>query len=384
MPISRFVPVSLFVQAASVGMVFALLHEVQEENGLSTASIGLISGVGLFSAVVGQVGLAPLADRGGGREVMVGAMVVGAIGAFGFAFGSELWQLVLARAISGVALGAFDPSAQALVTTRDPDRAGELLGRLIGVRTAGFLIGPGLGAIVANFGDNDTPFIVTGVLLLVLTPGLARIAPTDAMPVPEGGPARRLQLLSRRPVLAATVLAAALTLPVGLYDAIWAILMDDRGASTLFTGLTLSLYGIPFIALAPLGGRLADRRGPLQTIPFAMAGVVGITIVYGMVERPGLLVSLAMFEATFNALALPAAQKAMADATAEHERALGFGVAAAAGQIAAGVAALVAAPVYDQQGQFVVFAVIAAGVAVVGAVGLGLYVNAERRVDADR
>ena len=103
-------------------------------------------------------------------------------------------------------------------------------------------------------------------------------------------------------------------------------------------------------------------------------------MVYGLVERPGFLVSLALFEATFNAIALPAAQKAMADATEEHERALGFGVAAAAGQIAAGIAALVAAPVYANEGQFTVFAVIAAGVALVGAAGLALYVNANRRL----
>ena len=66
---------------------------------------------------------------------------------------------------------------------------------------------------------------------------------------------------------------------------------------------------------------------------------------------------------------------AMAKATAEHERALGFGVAAAAGQITAGIAALIAAPVYDSQGQFFVFALLAAGVAVVGAVGYALLVG---------
>ncbi|MEM8705342.1 MAG: MFS transporter [Actinomycetota bacterium] len=372
MPISRFVPISLFVQAASVGMVFALLHEVQDENNLSTASIGLISGVGLFSAVFGQVGLAPLADRGKGRELMVGAMIVGAIGAFGFALGEDVWQLVLARAISGAALGAFDPAAQALVTTRDPARAGELLGKLIGVRTAGFLIGPGLGAVVAEVGNNDTPFYVTGVLLVLLAPALARIAPTDAMPVPEGGPTRRLDLVKRRPALAAIVLTAALVMPVGLYDAIWAILMDDRGASTLFTGLTLSLYGVPFILLAPFGGKLADRHGPLRTLPLAILGVIGVTVLYGALETPGLLMSFAMVEATFNAVALPSTQAAMADATEEHERALGFGVAAAAGQITAGIAALIAAPVYDAQGQFFVFALLAAGVAVVAAVGYAL------------
>jgi hypothetical protein len=79
--------------------------------------------------------------------------------------------------------------------------------------------------------------------------------------------------------------------------------------------------------------------------------------------------SFAMVEATFNAVALPATQAAMARATEEHERALGFGVAAAAGQVSAGIAALIAAPVYAAQGQFFVFALLAAAVAVVAAGG---------------
>lgn len=360
------------MQAASVGMVFALLAEVQDAHGLSTASIGVISAVGLAAAVVGQLGLAPLADRGKGRELMVGAMVVGAIGALGFAAGSAVWHFVVARAISGLALGAFDPAAQALVTTRDPDRAGELLGKLVGVRTAGFLIGPGLGAIVADAGNVDAPFIVTGLSLLVLAPGLATIKPTAPMPVPPEGATTQLGLLRRPPALAAIVLMAALTLPVGLYDAIWAILMEDRGASTLFTGITLSLYGVPFILLAPFGGRLADRHSTLAIVPYPLLAVVGLTVLYGFMERPGWLVSLAIFEASANAIGLPAAQAAMARATAEHERAMGFGVAAAAGQLAAACAALVAAPVYGEFGQLTVFVVIAAATAAVGVVGLWL------------
>ena len=383
MPISRIVPISLFVQASSVGMVFALLAEVQDAHGLSTASIGVISAVGLAAAVVGQLGLAPLADRGKGRELMVGAMFVGAIGALGFALGTEAWHFILARAVSGLALGAFDPAAQALVTTRDPERAGELLGKLVGVRTAGFLIGPGLGAVVADAGNVDAPFVATGLALLVLAPALARIKPTDAMPTPAEGATTQLELIRRPPVLAAVVLMAALTLPVGLYDAIWAILMEDRGASTLFTGITLSLYGLPFILVAPFGGRLADRYSTLAIVPYPLLGVVGLTVLYGFMERPGWLVSLAIFEATANAIGLPAAQAAMARATAEHERATGFGLAAAAGQLAAAGAALVAAPVYGEYGQLTVFVVIAAAVAVVGVLGLWLVVRAGgRRVPA--
>ena len=125
---------------------------------------------------------------------------------------------------------------------------------------------------------------------------------------------------------------------------------------------------MPFILLAPFGGKLADRHGPLRTLPLAILGVIGVTVLYGALETPGVLMSFAMVEATFNAVALPATQAAMARATEEHERALGFGVAAAAGQVSAGIAAG-RGTVYAAQGQFFVFALLAAAVAVVAAGG---------------
>ena len=124
-----------------------------------------------------------------------------------------VWQLVAAER-SAVLRGAFDPAAQALVP-RDRSRR-RLLGKLIEVRTA-FLIDPA-GAVVAEFGNNDTPFFVTGVLLLQLALP-ARIAPTAAMPVLE----RPANALSAAGPPCCVVLTAALVMPVGLYDTIWAI-----------------------------------------------------------------------------------------------------------------------------------------------------------------
>ena len=142
MPISRFVPISLFVHAASVGMVFALLPRGPGRE----QSLDRQHRPDQFRRPLGRR-LRPgrpgtAADRGKGRELMVGAMVVGSLGAVGFALGDDVWQLVAARAISGAALGVLDPAAQALVTTRDPDRR-RRTARQADRRTAGFLIDPG-------------------------------------------------------------------------------------------------------------------------------------------------------------------------------------------------------------------------------------------------
>ena len=75
-----------------------------------------------------------------------------------------------------------------------------------------------------------------------------------------------LDLLRYREVVVAALLSLALFLPVGIYDSLWSRYLQDRGASTLFIGVTLTLYGVPFITLASRGGRLADRTGPFQRV----------------------------------------------------------------------------------------------------------------------
>jgi MFS family permease len=371
MTVSRFVHVGLFSVSASVGMVFALLAELQDEHGLSTSSLGLIASMSFFAAVVGQIGIAPLADRGHARTVMVVAVLTAAVAAGGFMVATSAWQFVVARGVAGLAYGAFSPAAQAVVSAADPARAGQRLGSLVGVQTAGFIIGPGIGVAILDItGSTDAPFLVLLVLLLAITPRLATMSINEVSRNTQRVPVR--VILARRDALAAVILTAALVSPAGLYEAIWARYLTDLGASTLFIGGSLTLYGIPFVLAAPYGGKLADRIGPLRLAPISFVVIIPLTAVYGTIATPGALMSLAMIEAVANGAGMPAAQSLMASATSETERATGLGVAAAAGQVGAGLSALVAAPLYDAQGSGVTFMIFAVVIGVLGALGLAV------------
>ena len=65
---------------------------------------------------------------------------------------------------------------------------------------------------------------------------------------------------------ATLAIAVAFYVTVGMFEAIWAVLLRDHGAETWLIGLTLSLFTVPMIFLAPIGGRTAQRRGPLHVV----------------------------------------------------------------------------------------------------------------------
>ena len=131
-----------------------------------------------------------------------------------------------------------------------------------------------------------------------------------------------------------------------MYEAIWARFMEDLGASTLFVGVSLTMYGIPFAIVASMAGKFIDRAGAWRAAMFAVAIIVPMTVVYGFLTSPILLMALAMVEALGQGVGSPACHAAMVEATEENERATGQGLVAAASSIGAGLAALLcSAPV---------------------------------------
>jgi MFS family permease len=289
-----------------------------------------------------------------------------------FALADSAIELVLARGLAGLGIGTFQPAARAVVAASAPDKVGTRLGRLSATETAGFVSGPVLAAGAFELWGLDAPFWLLAAMLVACLPALFRAR----LPIParESEPRPRTEIVraifGRRDAVAAILLGAALFLPAGMYEAIWARFMADLGASTLFVGFTLSMYGIPFALTAALGGGFIDARGPRRAAVIAIAIVAPLTMVYGSLRSPWLLMSLAMVEAVGNGLGLPASQAAMSRSTRAGEHTAGQGLVAAAGQIGAGFASLLAAPLYVGLGPEVMFFMVGSIVVLVGGAGL--------------
>ena len=361
MRLPKTIFVAIFVLTASVGVVFGLIASLQDELGFKNGVLGVIAAAAFFSAVVAQLFFAPLADRGFTKALMVTAVSVAALGCLWFALASSPLELILSRTLTGLGIGAFAPAARAVVASADTNKAGERLGQLAAVETSGFVAGPVIGALINEVWGLKAPFLVFSFVLICLLPSLMKIqfqkANTTVIPASKVNSARLI--LRRKEAVGAILLGAALFFPAGMYEAIWARFMEDLGASTLFVGVSLTMYGIPFAIVASMAGKFIDRSGPWLAATFAVTIIVPMTVIYGFLVSPVLLMGLAMVEALGQGIGAPACQAAMVECTDDGERATGQGLVAAASSIGAGVAALIAAPLYAGPGPEITFVIVA-------------------------
>jgi len=280
---------------AGITLILPLLPDIQKRNGLSTAELGLVAGVAFFSGLVGQLGLARFVDRGYARQLLLTsiALTVGALVVIALSRG--LWDLVAGRFLEGLGYAMFAPAAKAIVAAHDPQRVGTNLGRLSGAELAGLVVGPLIGAVLANHFDLRVPFFVLAGAVLLVTPAIIRLDLTGMDVHRES--TTPVRALIRRPfVIRAALLYLAMIFPSGVYDVLWAKLLSDRGASLTLIGLSFTIYGIPYVAFAFFGSHLIDRYGAIRSSVIGLLATLPPVILYGYIAAPIGLVLVATIE----------------------------------------------------------------------------------------
>ena len=327
----------------------------------TTPSVGLIAFAGFATGFTSQVFLARYADRGYTALMLRAGVAVAASGMLWMLFATELWQWVGARLLLGLGAGTVGPAVRRLVIARDPEQVGANLGRQTAFDVGGFVLGPLVAAVFAELFGLRAPFaVLLGIYVLAFV-ALSRLDLTAG----EVGVSRRAirGLLVRPAVQSALCTAIAFYLTIGMFEALWSLLLRDLGAETWLIGITLSLFTIPMILFASKGGRLAQSRGPLKVMSVSIVVAAGCTAVYGFGPLWVLIVASGV-HAVADAYTLPGNQVAVALASPSDQIATGQGLLGATGLAVAALAALGGAAVYETYGRTVVFTGTAIGMLV--------------------
>jgi MFS family permease len=230
---------------------------VAASSWLVTAYVVAMATLGPFAGRLG--------DRLGRRRVILAGLAAFAVASAVAGLAPSLGVLIVARLGQAIAGSLVFPNAMALLRDALPEgrRASGfgLMGSAVGAAAA---IGPVLGGVfVGAFGWRaiflvNVP-VVAAAVVLVLRALPVVAAPAPAPRGPRGDWARPLRV----PAFAAATGAVGLS-NLAMYATLLAVpvvLAERDGWSPSDAGLALALLSVAMIAVAPLGGRLADRRG---------------------------------------------------------------------------------------------------------------------------
>jgi MFS family permease len=355
--------------AAGYGVLFTIVDDYRDKYGISESSIGMVIGLGFLAGFLSQLLIAPYADRGHARLIVLVGVLVNVFGLVLMAMSTTLLPILLGRFIAGVGVGAAAPAVRRIVILADPANLGSNLGRLLAADVFGFAMGPAISAVLVGPFGIKAPFLVVAAATLVLLPIVARVRVNESVDVVQ----RRLaiDLLRIKPFAGAVIMGSAVFVMIGTFDALWALVHKDLGTSEWIANLGITLFALPLIVLGPIGGRLAQTIGPFKIATLGLLCGAMFMFLYGVMPTGGLIFTVAMVHSIFDGLTVSSTGVAVGLTVPEDRQAGAQGVLGAAQALAAGAMAVITGSLYEASGRVAAYSMCA--LTMVALVGVGIW-----------
>lgn len=320
--------VAEFVAIAGISLVMPFLPLYVQELGVDDpADAQRWAGVLVAANFVSATIMAPiwgwLGDRYGRKKMALRAIFGLSVAIGLMAFARTPQHLLVLRLLQG-AVGGFVSASIALVATAVPKkRLGYALGTLQTSLTAGNVIGPLFGGVLADRLGYEHVFLITGstcVLAGIIVALFVREEFTPVAPEERYGIRDNLAMLRTLPALRTTFGIMFVT-QIGLMTIqpvlpLFVKSLEQGSGELLRTkvGLIFSMPGLAAVLAAPIWGRRGDRVGYRLTLALALLGA-GLLYLPHYFVRTALQMMLIRFSVGLCAAGIsPAAHSVVASA----------------------------------------------------------------------
>jgi MFS family permease len=335
--------------------MFTMLDDFRNNFGIAESALGFIVGVGFFTSFLGQVSIAPLADRGRAQRLIILGLSLEVIGCIGMALGETFIVLLTSRMIMGFGAGSALPALRRVIIVADPENFGRNLGRILSFEVAGFASGPVISVVFAEFFGIPGPFIFLATIISLFVIIVSRIAVPET--AKENHPTERfaIDLLKNRAITSGILIGVALFFMIGVFDSLWVLIMDDLDAAQWMANVGVSVFVLPLILLGPFGGKFVQRIGPYRAGGFGM--ILGALFMagYGLMPTPTLMMVVFFFHSLNDGFFVTGAGVAVGTSAPLERQAGAQGLLGGMETLAGGVAASFSGVAYDHLGRTTTF-----------------------------
>jgi len=267
----------LFVSQLGVGVMLPIIPLYAIALGASPRDLGLLTTAFSLANVAAQLGTGFVLDRIDPRIPIRAGIATYAGANFLISTAVGVPSLLAYRALAGLGAGA-NLVADRVYLSRiaDPARLAYLNGLLGSAASAGALMGPAIGGLLAQVADLRAPFVVVAVTSSVAFLASLRLPAAPAAKTPAGGGI--VASAFNRSLIVLLVANTLLLSTFGAFITTFAPYTTTAfGWSTAEVGIVFSIFAIGSLAAAPMGA-VADRRGRRLVGTYATLPVLLFTL----------------------------------------------------------------------------------------------------------
>lgn len=231
---------NLLLVFTGIGLIIPIMPKFMENMGITGGIVGLLVAAFsltqlLFSPLAGR-----MADTYGRKKMIVIGMLIFAVSEGLFGITSSTWVMFLARMLGGISAAMIMPAVMAYaadVTTKEERAAG--MGYINAAITTGFIIGPGIGGYIAEFGIR-VPFyaaaaaaIIAACINFFILPE-SRAVEESASKAPalekhqSGGLLTQLRYAYREPYFLSLIIVFVMSFGLANFETVFGLFVDQK------------------------------------------------------------------------------------------------------------------------------------------------------------
>ncbi|CAM4157034.1 multidrug efflux MFS transporter [Streptococcus penaeicida] len=270
-----------FFTGASFSLVMPFMPLFVENLGVAKDQVEWYAGLAVAISALASAVFAPiwgrLADRYGRKPMMVRAALMMTFTMGGLAFIPNVHWLIILRLLNGVFAG-YVPNSTAMIASQVPrDKTGYALGTLGTGVTAGMLIGPLIGGILAEIFGIRMVFLLVGLILMICTVMTVFFVKEDFQPITKAQvvPTRLVlkRVKSRKIMVSLFVTSMIIQISAQSVAPILTLYIRHLGQTEnlmFVSGLIVSAMGVSSLLSSSTLGKLGDKIGNHRMLLMAL------------------------------------------------------------------------------------------------------------------
>ena len=231
--------INIFLIFTGIGLVVPIMPTYMDLLQISGSIVGLLVAAFSFTQLIFSPLAGRLSDNWGRKKIIIIGMVIFAVSELIFGLSSTAFFLFAARMLGGIGAALIMPAVMAYTAdVTSGEERGKGMGLINAAITTGFIIGPGIGGFIAEYGIR-VPFyaaavagtiaaIVTLIVLPESKPQVDGDQVKEVVKLPKQNLLTQLANSYREPYFLALVIVLVASFGLANYETVFGLFVDQK------------------------------------------------------------------------------------------------------------------------------------------------------------